>query len=136
MAFDVDWLAVTASELPGKDIFSDPSSWKPYAHLWFEVLHAACKNGSSPVFFTPNDPQDFERFGLPDWCDDVRWLWLDCPDRIQKERLSSREGWTAAMIEKALDDASHLRRMIPRQLDTSRLHPAAVAREILLWLES
>jgi len=55
IAFDIDWLAEAASNLAAKDIYSDPSTWKPYTALWFEVLHAVYKNGQIPVFFTPND---------------------------------------------------------------------------------
>lgn len=48
VAFDIDWFTEAASNLAGKDIHSDPSTWKPYGVLWFEVLHAIYKNGKTP----------------------------------------------------------------------------------------
>ena len=29
LAFDIDWLAETASGLAGKDVYTAPSTWKP-----------------------------------------------------------------------------------------------------------
>jgi hypothetical protein len=135
IAFDIDWLAETASELADKNIYSDPSTWKPYASLWFEVLHAIYKNGRIPVFFTPNDPQDIEQYGQPVWCSDIKWLLLDCDDQIRRERLIHRPDWTGAMIDDAFADANVLRQTIYLQVDTGLLSPKAIATKILDWLE-
>jgi len=134
IAFDIDWLATPASDLAGRDIYFEPSTWKPYGVLWFEVLHAVCKNGYTPVFFTPNDPQDIERFGQPDWCQEIRWFLLDCDDQIRGERLAQRPDWTAARIREALVDAHDLRQAIPTRADTGLLSPEATADKILDWL--
>lgn len=136
LAFDIDWLGVAASNLAGKDIFSDQSTWRPYGALWFEVLHAVLRNGRVPVFFAPNDPSDFESHGLPEWCGGVEWLLLDCDDAIRRERLGRRSGWTAAMVEEALEDARVLREMVPTRVDTARQSPDEVASSILGWLEA
>ena len=81
IAFDIDWLAETASNLADRNIFVDRSTWKPYNALWYEVLHGVYKNGKTPVLFTPNDPQDIERYGQPAWYGSVNWLLLDCDDQ-------------------------------------------------------
>ncbi|MEJ7654320.1 MAG: hypothetical protein WKH64_13850 [Chloroflexia bacterium] len=78
LAFDIDWLGVVASDLAGRSIFFDRSKLGPYGALWFEVLHSVFRNGRVAVFFTPNDPSDFEAIGLPAWCSGVEWLLLDC----------------------------------------------------------
>ena len=135
IAFDIDWLAETASDLADKDIYSDPSIWKPYASLWFEVLHAVYKNGQIPVFFTPNDPQDMEQYGQPAWCSDIKWLLLDCDDQTRRERLTHRPDWTEVMIAEAMADARVLRRAIHLQVDTGRLSPKEIAVKILDWLQ-
>lgn len=135
IAFDIDWLAEAASALADKDIYSDPSTWKPYSSLWFEVLHAIYRNGQRPVFFTPNDPQDIEGYGHPAWCSDINWLLLDCDDQTRRERLLHRPDWTEAMIAEALADARVLRQSIYLQIDTGRLSPDAIATKIFDWLE-
>lgn len=135
IAFDIDWLADTASSLAGKDIYTDPSTWKPYGMLWFEVLHAINRNGQTPLFFTPNDPEDFRRFGQPAWCSTVEWLLLDCDDHTRRERLAQRLDWTEAMIAEALTDARVLRQTVPFHVDTGLLSPGEVAVRIVDWLE-
>lgn len=136
LAFDIDWLGVAASSLAGRDIFLDRSTWKPYAALWFEVLHTAHRNGRVPVFFTPNDPNDFESHGVPEWCGGVEWLLLDCADAVRTRRLRGRDGWTAAMIEEAIEDARLLRAAICARVDTARQSPPQVADAILRWLRA
>ena len=135
LAFDIDWLAEAASALAEKDIYSDPSTWKPYGGLWFEILHAICKNDRTPVFFTPNDPQDLEQYGRPAWCSELKWLLLDCDDRIRRERLARRPAWTEAMIAEAQEDAQVLRQSVHMQVDTGVLPPIETAKSILKWLE-
>lgn len=136
LAFDIDWLADTASELAGRSIYFDPSTWKPYGALWFEVLRAVYRNGRTPVFFTPGDPGDFASHGLPDWCGGVEWLLLDCPDEVRLQRLHGREGWTERMIQEALDDARYLRKSVLTRVDTALNSPAQVAEAILAWLNA
>jgi len=135
IAFDIDWLAEAGSGLAGKDIYADSSTWKPYGLLWFEVLHAVYRNGQTPVFFTPNDPQDIEQYGQPDWCRDIKWLLLDCDDQTRRERLVHRSDWTEARIAEAIADAGALRQAIRLQVDTGLLSPKEVAAQILDWLE-
>ena len=135
VAFDIDWLAEAASDLAGKDIYADPSTWKPYGLLWFEVLHAVYKNDQTPVFFTPNDPQDIEQYGQPAWCSDIKWLLLDCDDQTRRERLVHRPDWTEVMIAEAIADARVLRQAIHLQVDTGLLFPKEIAAKILDWLE-
>jgi len=135
IAFDIDWLAEAASNLGDKDIYSNPSTWKPYGLLWFEVLHAVYKNGQTPVFFTPNDPLDMQRYGQPAWCSGIQWLLLDCDDQTRRERLGQRPNWTEAMIAEAIADAHTLRQSVHQQVDTGLLSPKETAIKILDWLE-
>jgi len=135
IAFDIDWLAETASDLAGKNIFVDRSTWKPYNALWYEVLYGVYRNGKTPVLFTPNDPQDIERYGQPAWCTNINWLLLDCDDQTRQARLNHRLDWTEAMIAEAIADAQILREAVRLQIDTGLLSPQAVAAEILAWLE-
>jgi hypothetical protein len=134
VAFDIDWLTIPASELAGRDIIWDRSTWPAYGHVWFEVLHGVTRNHRVPVFFTSHDRRDIEQIGGMDWCRGVEWLLLDCDDPTRASRLQTRPGWTDAMIEDAIRDARYLRATIEPCLDTTDLFPEAVAEWILGWL--
>ena len=46
LAFDMDWLLGVSSLLSGDDIRFASLLWKPYNHLWLEVLHGITRNGA------------------------------------------------------------------------------------------
>ena len=135
LAFDIDWLTVPASDLAGKDIIFDQSTWKPYGAVWFEVLHAIHRNGKISVFFAPTSPQDIEQHGRPAWCNGIAWLLLDCDDATRRSRLKQRPEWTDGMIEEAVDDARLLRQIVHLRIDTGLLAPHPVAQLICDWLQ-
>ena len=136
IAFDIDWLIHSASALAQRNIFSDETTWPAYGQLWFDVLQTAARNGYPPVFFTPNTPADLDHLGRPDWCTHMRWILLDCPDRVRRERLRQRMGWTETNIQEALEDAEELRGIIPHRLDTSADSPDEIASLLLDWLKN
>jgi hypothetical protein len=133
--FDIDWLSKVASELAGKSIYFERSTWQAYARVWFSVLDAVYKNGKTPVLFAPFDKDDIAHYGVPEWCDGVEWLLLDCSDDTRSQRLRGRE-WPAERIEEALQDARKLRETIPDQLDTSTSAPAEAAQRVTAWLDA
>lgn len=135
IAFDIDWLTITASGLAGKDIIFDQSTWKAYNAVWFEILHAIHVNGKVPVLFAPLDVQDIQKYGQPAWCASIEWCLLDCDDALRRKRLLQRPGWTETMVEEAIEDAQFLRATIHRTIDTGTLPPLNVASEILRWLQ-
>ena len=134
MGFDIDWLIHSASDLARKDIFTDASTWPAYGKLWFDVLHTAVRNGQPPIFFTPNTPEDLALLGQPEWCSGMRWLLLDCPDAVRRNRLNARPEWGEARILEAIRDAAELRELVPQKLDTSAGSPAEIAQQLLEWL--
>jgi hypothetical protein len=135
IAFDIDWLAISASNLCGKDIFTDSSTWPPYNQLWFEVLHSVYRNGIIPVLFAPLDLRDIQNNVLPEWVREVKWALLDCDDETRRRRLTERANWDDTMIDHALDDARFLRQTVQYQINTALMNPLAVAENILEWLE-
>lgn len=134
LAFDIDWLAHTASDLAGRDVITDASIGKPYTLLWFDILRAVCRNHRNPLFFSPLDPRDTVRISELGWHPTLAWLLLDCGDEARRERLKRRPGWTEDMIREALDDAIYLRQVISNRVDTSTCSPEEVARRILAWV--
>ena len=134
-AFDIDWLAETASDLAGASIIHDPATWRPYRALWFEILHAVARNDRVPVLFASIDKNDVADVGQPAWCGGIEWLLLDCSDAVRRERLARRRGWTEAMIAEALGDAKALRATIGNTIDTGAHPPHEVVARILAWLD-
>lgn len=135
LAFDIDWLAIPASDLAGKDIIFEPSTWPSYNALWLQVLGMININHQRPVFFAPTAPQDLAQHGLSCWYTRVEWLLLDCSDQVRRQRLAQRAEWTAPMIEEAIGDAAQLRQVVPVRIDTE-LHTAdVVAHMVYAWLQ-
>jgi hypothetical protein len=134
LAFDIDWLTVSASQLAGRDIIFDRTTWPSYNAVWFDVLHAIHKNSKIAVFFAPLDQRDVAAYGQPAWCDRIEWLLLDCADTIRYDRLQRRAGWTTDMIAESILDAQVLRQQIVERIDTNTYTPDEVATTILTWL--
>lgn len=136
VVLDIDWIVDAACDLANRDIYSDPSTWKPYGQLWFEVLHSIVRNDLVPIFFCPNMPSDLATQGIPDWCGTVFWLLLDCDDTTRLGRLDARPDWSIAEKSEALEDAKALRLAIGQSIDTGALSPGEVAEKVLGWAKS
>lgn len=135
VAFDSDWLIGSASELAQRDIHTDPTTWPAYGKVWSDVLHAAVRNGISPLFFVPNTPEDLEPLKQQEWCTGLRWLLLDCPDAVRRERLAQRNRTDEAKIQEAIEDAAELRDFGFDTLDTSQFNPSEIAQQLFHWLK-
>ncbi|MEZ4866742.1 MAG: hypothetical protein R3C14_35810 [Caldilineaceae bacterium] len=135
LVFDMDWLAAPASALAAKDIYTDPTTWPAYNALWLALLQRVCQNGKTPLLFAPLAPSDLAPSDPSLTCLELAWLLLDCDDATRRRRLATRPGWTDAMIGEALADAQVLRQSIHTQVDTSHRPPAAVAGQIVAWLD-
>ncbi len=136
VVLDIDWLADAASELAGRSIYSDPSTWPAYNRLWSQVLNAIARSGNQPIFFCPNTPNDLEALERADWCRSVSWLLLDCSDEVRTKRLEARSDWTEARKTESLADAAELRGLIDRSIDTGVFGPGEVAVKIIRWAEA
>lgn len=131
IAFDVDWILNEFSDLAGKSVVHDQSTWKPFRKLWFEILHSILRNGKTPILFASIDKKDVEQAGPFDWCDDIEWLLLDCSDEVRRGRLKLRGDMTEEMIDEAIEDASKLREEINQQINTEENSAEEVAKKIL-----
>lgn len=135
--FDIDWLADTASGLAKSSIYEDPTTWPPYNALWFEILHSVYKNNKIPVLFCPLDPSDVTEENKPAWCDDIKWLLLDCGDDLIRERLGpDGRNWSDEKITEALEDADELRSAITTHIDSGSLTPDEVSAQVISWITS
>ena len=135
LAFDIDWLTITASHLARTDIIFDRTTWPAYNALWLEILHAVYRNGKVAIFFSPFDTNDVDQTGQAIWYQHIEWLLLDCDDVTRQTRLSARSEWSDEMITEALSDAHALRKHILERIDTGTHTPDEVAEAILRWVE-
>ena len=135
MVFDIDWLIEQGSDFLGRRIQDSPDRWKPWGHLWFEVLHSVVRNGQTPIFFCPNSIADFNTFGLPDWVSTVKWLLLNCDEADRRRRLEDRS-WSEVDIDDALKDAQELENLGLLTISTSQQTPVEVAEGVLHWARS
>jgi len=134
LAFDIDWLTITASDLARSDIIFDRTTWPAYNALWLEILQAVYRNGKVAIFFSPFDTNDVAQAGQTTWYQRIEWLLLDCDDATRQMRLSVRSGWSGEMIGEALSDARALRDHIPERIDTGIRTPDEVAEAIVSWV--
>lgn len=135
LAFDIDWLTLTASDLAQSDIIFDRTTWPAYNALWLEVLEAVHRNGKVVIFFSPFDITDVAQAGQAPWYQRIEWLLLDCDDATRQRRLSARSEWSDEMITEALSDAQSLREHFPERIDTTTHTPDEVAETVLRWVE-
>lgn len=99
--------------------------WPAYNTLWLRITELVRRSGIPVLLLGPLTPRE-----LPEG----RWLHLDCPDAVRRERLAAR-GWTEGEIEDALRDAVEIRKLVPRSVDGAGT-PEESARQILDWVRT
>jgi broad-specificity NMP kinase len=124
--FDMDGIIDVASELAGRDIRNRPSMWPTYNNLWMAFLGKMVANGLSPLLFTPLHPDELP---VPDWCERLNWIRLECPEQVLRTRLVDR-GWGERKIDDTCEDACHLEEMVPVSVSTHDRSAIEVARDI------
>lgn len=125
VVMDMDELLDDEGRLLGIKI-ADPSAaahWPAYNAVWLRITQLVRRSGAPFLLLSPLDPHE-----LPEG----RWLHLDCPDEVRRERLAAR-GWPAAKITAALEDAAGLRKVVPRSVFSDGT-PEEAARQILAWV--
>lgn len=132
VVFDWDAIIPGISEAAGKDVRTDPTSWKGLRVTWVAVIGAVLAGGRSVVLFGPATPEDFEDSlnGVP-----VRCAYLECPPAVLEQRLQAR-GESAADISDELAYAVELRNSSHTPIPTEGLTPLEVAQEIAQWIRS
>ncbi len=134
VAFDMDWLIDSASRLAGSDLRFDEVKWDAYNVIWFDVLSAVSRNNCLPLLFSPIAPSDLAGNGQLANVG-IRWLLLDCPDEVRRNRLTKRNGWNEARIQEAAIDAAQLRQEIAKPtIDTHVNSPTETAKKLADWL--
>jgi len=130
VAFDVDWLLDPAGELSG----DQPIRWPAFRDAWLAVAHGVAQSGMPTVLLGPLIPQHPD--GLPGrrWTPNVRFLLLDCPDNLRRERIQARPSWRSRDIEEQAEFGRWLRHNIADRVDTSSGTPEDTAAAIASWV--
>jgi hypothetical protein len=123
---DMDELLDDDGRVLGIDI-ADPAAapnWPAYNALWLRITELVRRSGSPVLLLSPLVPTE-----LPEG----RWLHLDCPDDVRRERLAAR-GWSERKINEALADAAKIRKLVPRSVPGDGT-PEDAAYRILAWVK-
>jgi hypothetical protein len=126
VVMDMDELLDDDGRVLGIDI-ADPAAapnWPAYNALWLRITELVRRSGSPVLLLSPLVPTE-----LPEG----RWLHLDCPDDVRRERLAAR-GWSEGKINEALADAAKIRKLVPRSVPGDGT-PEDAAHRILAWVK-
>jgi broad-specificity NMP kinase len=126
VVMDMDELLDDDGRVLGIDI-ADPAAapnWPAYNALWRRITELVRRSGSPVLLLSPLVPAE-----LPEG----RWLHLDCPDDVRRERLAAR-GWSEEQIDEALADAAEIRKLVPRSVPGDGT-PEDTAHLILAWVK-
>jgi hypothetical protein len=130
LVFDVDWLIgpfERACEFGEVD-------WPALRDAWLSVAHGAAQSGRHVVLLAPFMPSQLEDLPARRWIGDVHFAALDCADDVRRARLEVRPKWRERAIERHLEYAAHLRRMIPVVTATDDGTPEQVAQRLAGWV--
>jgi broad-specificity NMP kinase len=125
VVMDMDELLDDDGKVLGIDIAdsSAAANWPAYNALWLRITELVRRSGTPMLLLSPLVPRE-----LPEG----RWLHLDCPDSVRRERLAER-GWSEEHIAEAIADAVEIRKLVPRSVAGDST-PEESARRILAWV--
>lgn len=124
VVLDMDELLDHDGRLLGLPIASTEGAvnWPAYNALWSRITQLIRRSGPDVLLLCPLTPSQ-----LPDG----RWLHLDCPDDLRRQRLAMRD-WSESEIADAIADAAELRKLVPRAVPGDGT-PEESAKYILDW---
>lgn len=134
VALDIDWIMESASTLAGKDVVFAEDTWKPFRHIWGNIINGLYRNNRTVLLFANMDKDDLSQLEL-DSSIKITWLLLDCSDKVRTERQESRYG-KGVDVSSDLKDATKLRAQVENIINTDEISPAEVAAKIKEWVEN
>lgn len=130
VTFDADILIDAAGELSG----SQPINWSAFHAALLAVAHGVAQSGRATVLLAPVGPGTLESLPARRWIGDIRYLVLDCPDDVRRQRMAARPPWRSHDVEEQVSWGSWLRANVPDRVDTSQGTPADAAAEVTGWV--
>ncbi len=130
VVFDADLLLDAAGALSG----DRPIDWPAFRAAWLAVAHGAAQSGLPAVLLGPFIPAHLDALPARRWTGPIRFLVLDCPDELRRDRINARPRWRARDLDEQVEFGRWLRRNIPDRVDTSRGAPDDTAAAVAAWV--
>jgi predicted kinase len=128
---DADMLMDSAAALnEGKEII-----WPAFWDAWLSFAHGVAQSGLPTVLLGPLMPDHLRDLPARRWTGDIRFLVLDCPDDLRRDRINARPVWRSRDIDEQVEFGRWLRRNIPDSVDTSSGTPEDTAASIAAWID-
>ena len=130
MTFDADLLLDAAGALSR----GQPVDWAAFRGAWLAVAHLAAQSGLATVLLGPFIPGHLN--GLPGrrWTGGIRFLVLDCPGELRRERILARPPWRSRDLDDQVRFGQWLRANITDRVDTSPGTPEDTAAAVAAWV--
>jgi len=130
VTFDADILIDAASDLSG----GQPISWPAFYAAWLAVAHGVAQSGRPTVLLAGLVPGTLESLAASRWIGEIRYLVLDCPDDVRRQRMAARPPWRLHDVEEQISFGRWLREHVPDRVDTGQGTPAEAAAAVASWV--
>ena len=127
VTFDADLLMDAAGELSG----DRPIRWPAFRAAWLAAAHGVAQSGLATVLLGPFIPSQLDELPARRWVGPVRFLVLDRPDDLRRERMQARPGWRSRDITEQTEFGRWSRVHIPERVDTP---PQDAATAVAAWV--
>jgi hypothetical protein len=102
VTFDADVLMDAAGAL-SRD---QPIDWPAFHAAWLAVAHGVAQSGLPTVLLAPIGPGSPESLPARRRIGDIRYLVLDCPDDVRRQRMAARPRWRLHDVEEQVNWAA------------------------------
>lgn len=98
------------------------------------VAHGVAQSGRPTVLLAPLGPGTLESLPARRWIADIRYLVLDCPDDVRRQRMAARPAWRLHDVEDQVSWGRWLRVNVPDRVDTAVGTRADCAAAVASWV--
>jgi hypothetical protein len=130
VTFDADLFLDAAGALS----HGQPIDWAAFHAALLAFAHGAAQSGRPTVLLAPLGPGTLESLPARRWIGDIRYLVLDCPDDLRRQRIAVRPPWRLHDVEEQVSWGRWLRANVPERIDTSQGTPSDSAAAVASWV--
>ena len=130
VTFDADVLLDAASALSS----GQPIDWPGFHAALLAVAHGVAQSGRPTVLLAPLGPGVLESLPARRWIGEIRYLVLDCPDDVRRQRMAARPPWRLHDVDEQVSWGRWLRANVPDRVDTTQGTPADSAAAVASWV--
>jgi hypothetical protein len=130
VTFDADMLLDAAGALSR----GQPIDWSAFHAALLAIAHGVAQSGRPTVLLAPLRPGTLESLPAGRWVGEIRYLVLDCPDDVRRQRMASRPPWRLHDLDEQVSWGRWLRAHVPDRVDTTQGTPADSAAAVAAWV--